>query len=679
MADTDRTERLYILSSIYSDYRLTGETGPSLLISDPALAMRWYLGHEREEGLAVAGQVSDDGGVTWRPLPVSELFADAERAVPTAQHAPLLRDALAGEAADWLDARIRFVPSDDPTPWRPAAPDLDAWRRGGQIWALAMSAVPDEALLAHLRAQYAVPGNASADTAAEEPAEGRQAGQASEAPEARRPDLQEGCEAAREAARQMLGALALAEKPGTASVPELFAAFRLVEELSFASAIGQLRDRVEQTQDQLLDELSFRVPETAELAAAYPAPEHPVRRAARTVVQRLAHDADRPGAGQELLARARTVLADAVAAPDAAVAGDEETAEPEPPSLPGFPRQVTDGQAAAAWRAMFPLARREAEMVTADLVRAESWLLQAAADAASWVAGRPRDAERAKAFDQLTPAQQRWEARHVRNAEADARDNVRYFQQWLEELNARHAVLMHGSILADAEAAATTAKQQAVIAFSEATEAAAPRTVGERLAMEEAFVARVDAAEEGIDQVLGIQRQLTRDARQRLYPQTAGSWSVRDLRTLLVDRGPIGQQGYTEAYEAVGAAARALSSLEERLGSGYVDFGSPAVTKEQVEQARQKHERAEQYFADVSISRPVTLRALKAVDSVAGLRPTRGGGVLGYAAQIAADSRNRTAQPVKTPERGADHATAQQLQQAHHLQLHQPGSGIRPA
>ncbi|MGW2937660.1 hypothetical protein ACWDA7_38950 [Streptomyces sp. NPDC001156] len=673
------TDRLYILSSTYTDYRLAGEPGPLLLISDPVLAMRWYLAHEREEGLAVAGQVSDDGGVTWRPLPVGELFADAERAVPAAVHADLLQDALAGEAADWLDTRIRFVPSDDPAQWRPAAPDLDAWRRGGQIWALAMSAVPDEALLAHLRAQYAVPGNASAGTADEEPAEGRQAEEASEAPEAQRPDLQEGCEAAREAARQMLGALVLAEEPGTASVPELFAAFRLVEELSFASAIGQLRDRVEQTQDQLLDELSFRVPETAELVAVYPAPEHPVRRAARTVVQRLAHDADTPGPGQELLTRARTLLADAVAAPDAAVAGYEETAEPEPPSLPGFPRQVTDGQAAAAWRAMSPLARREAEMVTADLVRAESWLLQAAADAASWVAGRPRDAERAKAFDQLAPAQQRWEARHVRNAEADARDNVRYFQQWLEELTARHAVLMHGSILADVEAAAVTAKQQAVIAFSEPTEVPAPRTVGERVALDEAFMARVDAAEEGIDQVLGIQRQLTRDARQRLYPQTAGRWSMRDLRSLLVDRGPVGQRGYQEAYEAAAKAARTVTTLEEKLTNGYVDFGSPAVTVQQVDEARAWHEHAEQRFQDVSASRPVTLRALKALDSVAGLRPTRGGGVLGYAAQIAADSRNRTAQPVKTPERGADHATAQQRQQAHHLQLHQPGSGIRPA
>ncbi|MGW9032632.1 hypothetical protein ACWGQ5_53610, partial [Streptomyces sp. NPDC055722] len=98
-------DRLYILSSIYTDYRLRGETGPSMLISDPVLALRWYLRHEREEGLAVAGQVSEDGGLTWRPLPISELYADADRAVPGAQREALLRDALAGEAAEIAEGK----------------------------------------------------------------------------------------------------------------------------------------------------------------------------------------------------------------------------------------------------------------------------------------------------------------------------------------------------------------------------------------------------------------------------------------------------------------------------------------------------------------------------------------------------------------------------------------------
>jgi hypothetical protein len=96
-----------------------------------------------------------------------------------------------------------------------------------------MNAVPDEALLAHLRTQYTAPDNAQAGPAAED----LQAQDTGEVPEAQGADLEEGCEEAREAARQMLGALALAENPRTASVPEVFAAFRLVHELSFASAI----------------------------------------------------------------------------------------------------------------------------------------------------------------------------------------------------------------------------------------------------------------------------------------------------------------------------------------------------------------------------------------------------------------------------------------------------------
>src|SRR5690348_16879395 len=42
----DDIRRLYGLSSTYTDYRLTGEPGPSLLIDEPVLAMRWYFTHE---------------------------------------------------------------------------------------------------------------------------------------------------------------------------------------------------------------------------------------------------------------------------------------------------------------------------------------------------------------------------------------------------------------------------------------------------------------------------------------------------------------------------------------------------------------------------------------------------------------------------------------------------------
>ncbi|MGI5133806.1 hypothetical protein [Streptomyces sp. CA-106110] len=469
-------------------------------------------------------------------------------------------------------------------------------------------------------------------------------------------------------------------------MPELFEAFRLVEELSFVSAIGQFRDRVEQAQDRLLDHVASRMPETADAVAAHPLPGHPVHRAARTLLGWLAHYADGSGPGQELVARARRDFADAAAVPDATVAGGEEAAAAaESLALPGFPRQITDLEAAAAWRAMSPLARQEAETAMDDLARAEGWLVKAAVEAASWVEGRPRDAERATAFGTLTPAQQRQEARHARNAETDARDNVSYFRQRLEELNCRHAVLMHASILADAEAAATTAKRQAVIAASDAFEttgetAPQPRTAGERIALEEGFMARVTAAEEGIDQVLDVQRQWTSDARHRLYPQTAGTWTMRNLRTLLVDNGPIGERGTEEAYQAARRAERTLRDREERLNSGYVDFGSPAVTKEQVDQARKELQRTQQYLQDIMSSSPLTLRALKALDSVAGLRPSQSAngiaGVAERAAQVAADSRSRTRSADAEP-RSAGAAT-QQLQHALYAPQ-QPGSGIRRA
>jgi hypothetical protein len=505
----DIIRRLCGLSSTYTDYRLAGEPGFSLLIGDPVLAMRWYFTHEREEGLAVEGRVSDDNGVTWRLLPVRELFADAERALPSARHAGLLRDALADDAADWLDVRIRFVPPDDPTQWRPGVPGLDAWWRGGEIWALEMNAVPNEALITRLADQYTNPLPEGEGVALPE---GEGAGLAEDSE-----PHGEGTDALREGSREMLATLALAEAPGTAAVHDLLAAFRPVEMLSYASAIGQLRDRVDQAMERLLNHLVTRVPETADAVAAHPDPGHPVHRAARIYLRRLAHAGDGSGRQQDLLARARQALADAVAAPEIVpVADDVAAVEPAASAVWGFPRQVTDLQAAAAWRTMSPLASQDAERSMADLVRAEDWLLQAAAEAGSWVEGRPRDPERARAFDRLSPGLQRLEARHARTGEADARENCTYFRQWLQELDARHALLMHATVLADARAAAATAKQQTVIAASTlaqtSAETAPPRTAGEVWAKHEAFMAQVTAAEKRIDQTLEVQRQATRDA-----------------------------------------------------------------------------------------------------------------------------------------------------------------------
>lgn len=117
------SDRLYALSSTDNNPFRPSESGRGLLINDAVVAMRWYVTSEREENLDVTAHASDDDGATWRPLPVRELLADAERALATAQQAPdpqagpraqALHDALAAEAADWLDHRLRYVQPDDP-------------------------------------------------------------------------------------------------------------------------------------------------------------------------------------------------------------------------------------------------------------------------------------------------------------------------------------------------------------------------------------------------------------------------------------------------------------------------------------------------------------------------------------------------------------------------------------
>ncbi|MFE2102835.1 hypothetical protein, partial [Streptomyces sp. NPDC059468] len=335
------TGRLYILSSTYTHPWMTGEAGPSFLIHDPALAMRWYLTHEQEDNLSVAVQASDDNGATWQPLPAHALHADTERALAApdrlrhADHTARLQEALAAEAATWLDRRIRFVPGDDPRPWWPDTPALAAWQLGGRTWALAMGTVPGEAVLTHLAAHYSDP-------------------------------QPEGADRLREAARETLTALALAEAPDKGLVPELLEAAVLLDRLSFHSEISQLGDRLDEAQHRLLGHLATRLPETASAVARHPDPQHPVHQAARTYLLQLARLAPHPEA-EHLLAGTRDALTDAAAAPSAIPADPPATAPP-PPAIPGFPRQFTDLQAAAAWRVISPVARREADLAMNNLV-----------------------------------------------------------------------------------------------------------------------------------------------------------------------------------------------------------------------------------------------------------------------------------------------------------------------
>jgi hypothetical protein len=90
----------------------------------------------------VSGQISRDGGASWQPLTVSALLHDAPGTLDT-EAATVLdrqdrvtavsRQALAADAADWLDVRIRFVEPDDPIPHLPEQPSASALERGGCI------------------------------------------------------------------------------------------------------------------------------------------------------------------------------------------------------------------------------------------------------------------------------------------------------------------------------------------------------------------------------------------------------------------------------------------------------------------------------------------------------------------------------------------------------------------
>ncbi|MER6434194.1 hypothetical protein ABT272_41960, partial [Streptomyces sp900105245] len=241
MPDTDR---LYALSSTYNHPWLSDVGGPGLLINDPVMAMRWYLTTEREENLAVTGHVSDDHGATWRPLLPRELMADAERALaamaddggPQArQSAGILRDALAAEAADWLDHRLRYVQPDDPTPYRPDEPSPESWRRGGHIWALALGTRPDEDVLRHLTARFTAP-------------------------------QREGATLLRTGAAEMLAALALAEAPAHGEAAQLLAALGLLNRMAFGFETGQLDTLAEDAQRSILDHLVTVHPATAPVA-----------------------------------------------------------------------------------------------------------------------------------------------------------------------------------------------------------------------------------------------------------------------------------------------------------------------------------------------------------------------------------------------------------------------------
>ncbi|MER6434177.1 hypothetical protein ABT272_41865 [Streptomyces sp900105245] len=425
MPDTDR---LYALSSVYNHPWLSGPDGPGLLIHDPVVAMRWYLTNEREENLAVTGHVSDDNGATWRPLRPRELMADAGQALTatahdgdpqTRQSASILRDALAAEAADWLDHRLRYVQPDNPTPYRPDEPSPESWRRGGQIWALALGTRPDEDVLRHLTARFTTPQT-------------------------------EGATLLRTGAAEMLDALALAEAPAHGESAQLLAALGLLNRMAFGFETGQLDTLAEDAQRSILDHLVTVHPATASVAEAHPEPGHGANMAARAYLRRLSL------IGTDGEPR---LLDDAAAALAEAVTAAEQQPRPAPapsatameaPAIPGYPKHLEgDLQAAAQWRLISPAARHTAEQTMDRLARATSTLAQATAAA--------------DVHEPVSPQQDAALLSH------------RSLHQELEELTARHALLMHASVLADAEAAAEPAQHAAVVAAAAQATEAQPR------------------------------------------------------------------------------------------------------------------------------------------------------------------------------------------------------------
>ncbi|MEU9444476.1 hypothetical protein AB0D42_27035 [Streptomyces sp. NPDC048304] len=148
--------------------------------------------------------------------------------------------------------------------------------------------------------------------------------------------------------------------------------------------------------------------------------------------------------------------------------------------------------------------------------------------------------------------------------------------QELEELNAQHALLMHAHVMADAEAAVVTARHDVIVAAARATEDLPPRSAAEMLVGHQAFMARVTAAEDRIAHTLREQRQITRDALQRLFPQSTGQSGLHHLRTRLIGRAGLGFVACNAAWNAIGDTARTLESLEAAYRSDAVEFSPPA-------------------------------------------------------------------------------------------------------
>lgn len=603
--------RLYALSGTYTDSALYGEMGPSLLINDPAFAMRWYLDREREHVLAVALQVSDDGGASWRPMPPHALWAETIQALSTARQAsdPATRrvanalfERLAFTAAEWLDEHIHPVEPADPKP-RPDTPILSSWEQGGQMWALVLGSTPPDEVLNLLIAKYPNPHPG-------------------------------GPARLRATVRQTLASLSLAETPASAPVPELLQALQHLESQSSGDEIG--RARAHTARDNLVDHLATRLLGTAATTNADPDLHDP------------AHQVGLAQLARALEARTGTLYQTATATEEADITNPRDGL---PPAIPGFPRTFGDLEAAAAWRVMSPAARRDADQAMADLVRADTRVAQTRAHAANWVNGRPPDPGEAQAIDERDRCANR-----------------------LDELHAHHAALMHGGLLAAAEVAARIARHHAAAAAAQATLAlpAQSQASGSSVNEHDAFIAQIGTADARIHDVLEGQRQLCVNALHRCLPEAAEPRGMNQLRSQVLEHAGLGFDAQSKAARRVSEASQTVIDLEEALQEAGSSVDHARVTIGQVDEAGTSLRSAEQAFAERLADQQDTRAALAALEGVATRPPSDQGGVAARVARFVAQIGRRAQEAATAARPGGANSTADQADHAHHEQTRQP-------
>ncbi|MER6431931.1 hypothetical protein ABT272_30040 [Streptomyces sp900105245] len=267
------------------------------------------------------------------------------------------------------------------------------------------------------------------------------------------------------------------------------------------------------------------------MAEAHPEPGHGANMAARAYLRRLSLIG--PAGEPRLLDDAAAALAEVVTA-----AEQQPGRTPAPsatagqaPAIPGYPKRLEgDLQAAAQWRLISPAARRAAEQTMDRLICATTVLAEATAAA--------------DVHQPFSPQQ---------DAALLSRGSL---HQDLEELTARHALLMHAGVLADAEAAAEPAKHAAVVAAAQATEVERqPGTAAEMAAARDAFMVHVNEAEDRIAKTLTEQRRLTVEALGRIFPYAVTSTGRHTVRRNLLENSGLGLDAYHQGYRAMRAPA----------------------------------------------------------------------------------------------------------------------------